>query len=202
MSEIQHGHAEDREGPPLREHSFDGIQEFDNKLPNWWLWTFFGSIIFAWFYWVHYHVLGTGPDQQTEFAVAMKENEARMEEAAKSRLDLTDEGLLAMSRDPEVVAEGRKIFVTNCTACHTETGAGSKDPPSIGPNLTDGYWIHGGKPTQIYRTVTEGVPLKGMTPWGPVLGATRVATVTAYVLTIKGTNLPGKDPEGEKESGD
>ena len=62
---------------------------------------------------------------------------------------------------------------------------------NIGPNLTDGYWLHGGQADDIYKIVTEGVPGKGMPTWGPVLGDERVAAVVAYVISIRGTNVPG-----------
>ncbi len=178
----------------LREHDFDGIREYDNRLPNWWLWTFYIMIIFSFFYWVHYHVLHTGPDQWQEYAAEVKAEEEKLASLA-AKNPVTDETLLEESRNHEVVARGKKVFMTNCVSCHKADGGGL-----VGPNLTDRFWIHGGKPAQILHTITVGVPAKGMVAWGPVLGASRIRDVTAYLLTIRNTNVPGgKGPEGSEE---
>ncbi|MCB1149993.1 c-type cytochrome, partial [bacterium] len=93
---------------------------------------------------------------------------------------------------PSRVEQGREIFQTYCVVCHLEQGQGL-----VGPNLTDRFWIHGGKPMDIYNTVTNGVLDKGMAAWGNQLGPTRVQAVVAYVLTLRNTNVPGKDPQGD-----
>jgi cytochrome c oxidase cbb3-type subunit 3 len=80
-------------------------------------------------------------------------------------------------------------------ACHQADGSGL-----VGPNLTDAYWLHGGQPLDILHTVTNGVPEKGMVAWLSQLGPRRVEDVTVYVLTLKGKNLPGKEPQGEPEA--
>ncbi len=179
----------------VREHDFDGIREYDNRLPNWWLWTFYLAIAFSFFYWLHYHVLHTGPSQWEEYRAEVKAEEARLA-AIAAKNPLSDEKLLELSRDPQVVARGRAVFMKNCVACHRADGGGL-----VGPNLTDDYWIHGGKPLQIMKTITDGVPEKGMVSWGPVLGPLKIRDVTAYVLTIKGTNVPGGlKPQGTKEA--
>ncbi len=64
--------------------------------------------------------------------------------------------------------------------------------------MTDAYWINGGKPTDIFHRVHDGVPAKGMPTWGPQLGDEKVETVVAFVLSIRNTNVPGgKAPQGE-----
>jgi cytochrome c oxidase cbb3-type subunit 3 len=100
-----------------------------------------------------------------------------------------------MSTVPSVVGAGRATFEQFCVACHLADGSGI-----VGPNLTDGYWLHGGQPMQIWNTVTHGVPEKGMVAWGNQLGPKRVQEVVAYVLTMKGLNRPGKEPQGEPEA--
>jgi len=178
----------------LRGHNFDGIEEFDNSLPNWWLWTFYLAIIFAVFYWFHYHAIGTGALPAEEFQQEMEAAEARLAASLEGK-EVTDASLLALAAEPTVVQKGAQIFATNCVACHLANAGGS-----IGPNLTDDYWIHGGKPTDLYKTVTEGVPAKGMITWLPVLGPLRCQQVVAYLLTIKNTNVAGgKAPQGEPE---
>lgn len=171
--------------------SYDGIEEQDNHLPRWWLLTLFGAIVFSFGYWFYYQHL-TGPGQRAELAADEKMLADLREKAASA--NVTDQTLLALAGDATAAARGAEIFKANCVACHEEKGQGK-----IGPNLTDAYWIHGGKPTQIYKTVTNGVPEKGMLSWGPMLGAAKVQDVTAFVLTLKNTNVAGKEPQGNKE---
>ena len=178
-------------GPQVHaEH--DGIVEHDNALPRWWLLTLFGAVVFSFGYWFYYQHL-MGPGQRAELAADEKVLSDLREKSASSKV--TDDSLLALAKDPAVVARGAELFKANCVTCHEEKGQGK-----VGPNLTDAYWIHGGKPTQIFTTVTNGVPDKGMVTWGPVLGGAKIQDVTAFVLSIKNTNVPGKEPQGDKET--
>ncbi len=159
----------------FRPHTYDGIREYNKRLPNWWLWTFYGAIIFAVLYWLYYVTARVGPDDQAALTQAMNRIEtAKL--AAVSKLD--DETLWKMSRNPKFVAAGQATFVTTCAPCHNVHLTGG-----IGPNLLDQNWIHGGRPMQIYHTVTTGVPAKGMPTWGPVLGAKKISEVVAFVLS-------------------
>jgi len=175
----------------LREHEFDGIQEFDNRLPNWWLWTLYGAIVFAVGYWLVFHTwrLGELPRQayRDEMAAAAEAQLARMGEA-----EITNESLQLMAQVPARVEAGHQVFEQFCVACHRADASGD-----VGPNLTDAYWLHGGAPLDILRTVTYGVPEKGMVAWMNQLGPRRVQDVVAYVLTLRGKNLPGKEPQGD-----
>ena len=186
------------DSPEVREHVFDGIREFDNRLPNWWLWTFYVACIFSVIYWVHYHVLGTG-------ALPAEEYRLEQEAAASKKVVsvVTDESLLALSKDAAAVATGKEVWKTQCAACHNrldkpELGDGVGN---IGPNMTDNFWIHGGKPSDLYRTLTTGVVEKGMPDYFlGMLGPEKCQQVTAYALTLKGTNAPGgKEPQGTEE---
>ncbi len=166
-------------------HTIDGIEEYDNRLPNWWLFTFYAAIAFAVVYWFHYQQFGG------EGSIARYEREMQpvwAAEAARLRAagSVTPAMLLALSRDQSIVGQGRSLFTTHCVSCHTNSGGGN-----IGPNLTDRAWIHGGNPTQIYRTVLAGVTNKGMPAWGAQLGADNVQALVAFVLTIKNTNVAG-----------
>ncbi len=117
-------------------------------------------------------------------------------ERARARGTVDDAMLTTVAKDPKTIGEGKETFASTCAPCHRADGGGN-----IGPNLTDGYWLHGNKPSDIYKTVTEGVPAKGMPTWGPVLGEERVEQVVAYVLSIEGTNVTGgKAPQGELAS--
>jgi cytochrome c oxidase cbb3-type subunit 3 len=175
----------------IREHSFDGIQEYDNRLPNWWLFILYASIVFSLGYWLVFHTFGLVPNPVGRYrevmAAAAEAQLARMSEGGP-----TNESLGLMATIPARVDEGRELFQQYCVVCHLERGQGS-----VGPNLTDRYWIHGGAPLDIHRTVTDGVPSKGMAAWGRQLGPRRVEAVVAYVLTLRDTRVEGKAPEGE-----
>ena len=174
----------------VMDHEYDGIQEFDNRLPNWWLWIMYGSIAFGLFYWIVFHTLEIRDLPRAEFAQVMAEAQAA--ELAKMEAAGIDNNFFALMRQNEAkVTEGREIFTKHCVACHLDQGQGS-----VGPNLTDGVWIHGCEPMAMYKTVTEGVAAKGMPSWQNQLGPSRVMAVVAYVMTIQNTNIAGKAPEG------
>jgi cytochrome c oxidase cbb3-type subunit 3 len=159
----------------VRPHTFDGIQEYDKCLPNWWLATFYGAIIFwigFWFYYERAH-LGLSNTQKLEQQLAVIE-------ATKlaSAPSVDDASLWKMSRNAVFVDAGRATFNSTCVSCHTAKLTGG-----IGPNLVDQLWIHGGRPTEIYNTVTQGVLIKGMPSWGPVLGAKKISEAVAYILS-------------------
>ena len=175
-------------------HEVDGIAEYDNKLPNWWLYTLYGSIGFAVFYWYVYQTAGIGalPGQ------AYQEEVDRAAAAAAMQIkvgEATPEALIALSKDPKALALGKQVFTSTCVACHRADGGGN-----VGPNLTDEFWLHGGAPEKIFHTVAVGVPDKGMPAWQPQLGALKTQAVAAYVLTLKGTKAAnGKAPQGDRE---
>jgi cytochrome c oxidase cbb3-type subunit 3 len=172
-------------------HEYDGIQEFDNRLPNWWMWIMWGSIVFALGYWLVFHTLGLRPSSQEQHASVMqKAQEEQLARAAAQGVD--DNFLVMMSQTASKVAEGRDLFLKHCVACHLDKGQGM-----VGPNLTDDAWIHGCAPLAMLKTVADGVPAKGMPAWQNQLGPSRVQAVVAYTLTLKGTNVPGKAPEGQ-----
>jgi len=172
-----------------RGHAFDGIQEYDNPLPRWWLFIFYTTVLFGYGYWMHFHVARTG---LSGVAAYEKEKSDALRKAAASK-PMSDELLLAMSKDPQTVATGQKLFVQQCAQCHEANGSGK-----IGPNLTDEFWLHGNKPTEILKTISRGVVEKGMPAWEPTLGGERVRSLAAFVISHEGANLPGKEPQGER----
>ncbi len=167
---------------------YDDIHEEDNHLPNWWLFILYGSIVFGFGYWFMYHTTHKLQTPPEEYAVEVAELKKRM--AAENPTG--EEALAALSTDAKVVEEGHLVFTQTCAACHGPEGAGL-----VGPNLTDKFWIHGAKGTDIIRTVKDGWPEKGMPAWGRVLGEEKTRKVVAFVLSIKGKNLPGKAPQGD-----
>jgi cytochrome c oxidase cbb3-type subunit 3 len=176
-------------------HAYDDIEEYDNHLPNWWLATLYGAVVFALFYWFHYQVLHTGPSIAQSYETSVAADRRAAADRARRAGAMTDDSLLALSRDPATVQVGRGVFAQSCVACHAASGGGG-----IGPNLTDNAWLHGSHATAILRTVNEGVLAKGMPAWGPQLGIDRVQSVVAYVLTLRDTNVAGgKAPQGTVE---
>jgi cytochrome c oxidase cbb3-type subunit 3 len=174
------------------EHVYDDIVEHDNKLPLWWQLTLYGAVVFALVYWFgrRFDAIPS-PAQAYQSDVAAER--AAEAERARARGTIDDAMLSTLAKDPATLAQGKEVFTSTCAACHKPDAGGN-----IGPNLTDAYWIHGNKPTDIYKTVSEGVPAKGMPTWTPVLGEQRVEAAVAYVISIENTNVPGgKAPQGE-----
>ncbi len=183
----------------VRGHTFDGIEEYDNKLPNWWLMTFIGAVIFSFIYWGYYHIFHVGPSSAEAYKIALVEKE-KAEAAMAEKLKVSDEILRADSKDAEIVAKGKQIFLGVCLACHRIDGGGM---PGLGPNLTDKFWKHGGKPMDLYKVVTEGVKGTAMVSQiAAVGGVMKIKQVLAYVLSLRNTNVAnGKAKEGEPYEG-
>jgi cytochrome c oxidase cbb3-type subunit 3 len=176
-------------------HEYDGIQEADNALPNWWLAILFGTLAFGAFYWLAAESFKTVPSPREAYEEEVAKAAAVEAARVKAAGAVTDDSLVSLAKDGKTVSDGQAIFTSTCAACHLANGGGS-----IGPNLTDEFWLHGGKPTQVYNTIKEGFTAKGMPAWGGTLGEERVRTVAAYVLTLKNTKVAGgKAPQGEQE---
>lgn len=180
-----------------RGHAYDGIEEFDNRLPNWWLWSFYLACIFSIGYWIHYHTLGTGALPGTAYQIEQREAMARLE-AELAKNPVTEESLHKLAQESAVVAEGERIWMEtkplSCSFCHKPDGSGL-----TGPNLTDNHWLYGGKGMDIYTTIMKGRP-NGMPAFGEQYGSLFAQRATAYVLArLKGKNLPGREPQGTEE---
>lgn len=167
---------------PVRPHVYDGIQEYDKRLPNWWLYTLYVTIVFWVGYWGYYEWFRAGPDSKQRVGLALAQIET---EKLASNTTLDDATLWQMSRNGAFVAAGKATFNSNCVACHLPSMRGKgENPTAIGPDLTDTTWIHGGKPVDIYTTINNGVLVKGMPTWGPVLGPKKITEVVAYILSV------------------
>ena len=179
-------------GAPAAEvhHVYDGIVEEDNLLPNWWLAILFTTMIFGFGYWFVYENAHAMPYPREVY----KQDVAELARLHPEIQVMTNDTLLALAKDPAIVAQGKALFGTTCVACHAANGQGL-----VGPNLTDNLWIHGGKPIDIHTSVTNGFPDKGMPPWGKTLGADKIRALAVYVVSIKGQNLVGRPPQGEPE---
>lgn len=173
----------------LIEHEYDGIQEYDNPMPRWWVLSFWATIIYSALYLLNVGPFGIGQGRLADYEADVTAWRAQhpAEDGPADTL-----ALLALAADPEEVAEGRKTFATYCAACHAADGGGI-----IGPNLTDEAWIHGASIAAIHAVVRDGVLAKGMPAWGRQLGSEQVDDVVAYVWTLRGTTPASpKAPEG------
>jgi len=178
----------------LLEHNYDGIQEYDNPMPRWWVYIFWVTILFSLLYWFNVPGFGIGKGRIANYNrdMAAAAGAAAKREAAQPAA-ASPEQLTAMTKDAGALALGRQTFGQNCAACHRADAGGQ-----IGPNLTDDYWLHGAAIDQIRNTVTNGVLEKGMPPWGKVLKPAQLDAVVAYVFTLRGANPPNpKPPQGE-----
>ncbi len=186
----------EREKDIQLDHDYDGIRELDNHLPPWWKALFYGTIGFAVVYLFVYHLTPTLPLSQQEYEreVAIAQENIRKLQANQPQ-EMVDVDALVFSTDAEIIERGRQVFMNNsCGSCHRNDGGGN----TIGPNLTDAYWLHGGAIKNIFQTVNDGVVEKGMPAWGKSLKATDVRDVVFFIMSLQGTNPPdAKAPQGE-----
>lgn len=174
-------------------HEYDGIRELDNRLPPWWLYGFYVSIIFAGVYLWRYHVSHTAPLPGEELQIAMAQAEEQKALYLKKSANNVDENTVKLLTEVADITGGEKVYMQNCAACHGKAGEGT-----VGPNLTDDYWLHGGSIKDVFKTVKYGWPEKGMRSWKDDLSPVQIAQVTSYIKSIHGTNPPNaKAQQGE-----
>jgi cytochrome c oxidase cbb3-type subunit III len=174
------------------DHDFDGIRELDNRIPPWFSTLFLVTILFAAVYLMNYHVFGSSKLMIEEYRdeVTAAEIQRRVTLAAEGTID---ENTLVALLDAEALSRGGSEFAKYCVSCHGSRGEGL-----VGPNLTDQYWIHGAGVKNVYATIKNGVPAKGMISWQLVFTPKKIQEIASFVLTLQGTNPPNaKKPEGQ-----
>ena len=177
----------------LTEHSYDGIQEYDNPLPGWWKWTFVATIVFSMLYAMYYHVGTEGRSIFDQYDAAMAIN-ARLQFADLGDLKPDADTILRYSQKPTWVRVGQTVFKTHCVSCHGRDGEGK-----IGPNLTDHFYKSVRKVDDIARIVTSGAGNGAMPAWANRLDPREIVLVSAYVTSIRGLDAAGgKAPEGNE----
>ncbi len=184
-----------QEKDKLLDHNFDGIQEYDNPLPPWWVYLFIITIIWGVLYYFYYDITGLGEGRQVQLyeQEVAEFNEKLRASGAAGELTISEKDMI-LSLEDATLKKGKEIFVKNCVACHGPDGQGG-----IGPNLTDDFWIHGGEFKNIVMTIYNGVPEKGMTTWRGILKKDELIAVASYVWSIYGSNPPNpKPPQGEE----
>jgi cytochrome c oxidase cbb3-type subunit 3 len=173
---------------------FDGITELDNPPPPWFMWLFYGTVITAGIYMVHYAILKNGPNPVQEYNMDEAARQAAKKDYLSKHEGNVDETNVTLLKDKAKLAEAAEIFKQRCVACHGEKGEGKN-----GPNLTDEYWLHGNSIKDVFKTINNGVLEKGMVAWKGQISPPNIRAVASYVLSLQGSNPAGaKEPQGDK----
>ena len=184
--------AVEKEADVLLDHDYDGIQELDNALPPWWKYGFYITIVVGFVYLLNFHVFGIGKNPTEEYNAEMENARIEKERYEANNKDRIDENNVPMA-DAAGIKEGERLYEANCIACHLKGGAGS-----VGPNLTDDYWLHKGSLNDIYNTIKVGYPDKGMQSWSSQFNPKQISYLTSYIKSLHGSNPPNaKAAQGE-----
>lgn len=176
----------------MMDEEYDGITELDNNVPPWFNILFYGTIIFAFVYILNYHVFSFGSLPLQEYNEEVTAANLKREELIRTGAFI-NENTVAILTEKAALDNGKQIYVANCVPCHGNNGEGT-----VGPNLTDQFWIHGGGIKNVFKTIKYGVPAKGMIAWQNQFNPKSMQEVSSYVLSLQGTNPPnGKAPEGQ-----
>lgn len=182
----------EKESEVATDHNYDGIIELDNSLPPWWVYMFYGTIIFGFAYVIYFHYLD-GPSQQDEYNKEIELASLKKTEMLKQTAGKVDENTVTLLTEAADIAKGKSSFITKCAACHGQAGEGG-----VGPNLTDEYWIHGGSISSIFKTIKYGVQEKGMIAWEAQMQPLEMQQVSSFIMSLKGTNpANAKAPQGD-----
>lgn len=195
---------QERQEPETTGHEWDGIREYNNPLPRWWLWVFYATIVWAIWYSIAYPawpMIQGATDGYKGWSTRENVAEAIAEaEAANAAINerLASVELTAIGEDPELTAyatsAGAAVFKTWCAQCHGSGAAGAKGYP----NLLDNDWLWGGTMEDIHLTVTHGVRneedpdarYSEMPAFGEILEQEEIAQVANYVMTLSGNTPP------------
>ncbi len=172
----------EKERDLLLDHNYDGIQELDNSLPPWWKYGFYLTILVGIIYVYRFHVSGDGLSQQEEYVAEMQKGEEDKAAYLAQAGNNVDENTVTLLTDAAAIGEGKELFSKNCVACHLADGGGS-----VGPNLTDEYWIHKGGIKDIFKTIKYGWQDKGMKSWKDDFSPKQIQEIASYVKSLKGT---------------
>lgn len=167
-------------------HSWDGLEEFNNPLPRWWLWLFYITLVFAVIYFILYPGLANfqgllGWSQEAQYSEEVAEADAQFGPIF-ARFAATE--VPALANDAEAIKIGQRLFINYCAQCHGSDAGGA-----LGfPNLRDGEWLYGASPEAIKTSILYG--RQGVMPaWGAALGDQGVQEVTAYVMSLSGREV-------------
>ncbi len=189
----------EKKDPETTGHSWDGIEEFNNPLPRWWLWTFYFTIFWGILYAIAYPsiplIKGAYPGLlgwSTRGEVA-KDIQSFKEQNAAIEAKLASTPVTEIASDAELqsyaVNAGAAVFRTNCIQCH---GAGAQGAKGY-PNLLDDDWLWGGDIESIAYTIRHGIRSRSedtrfseMPAFGEFLSKEEIAQLVAYVRSLGG----------------
>ncbi|MFG0251815.1 MAG: cbb3-type cytochrome c oxidase N-terminal domain-containing protein [Phycisphaerales bacterium JB038] len=175
----------------LFDHAYDGIMEYDNPMPGWWVWMFIGSIVFSFLYVLFFHV-GIGPTIWDQLESAKAAHAAKLV-ADFGELEPTEEEINRQRFNDIAISSMGSLFKGKCAQCHAADGSGG-----VGPNLTDDAYINIKRLPDIARILNKGVVDKGMPAWEEQFSETQIVLMAAYVAHLRSTDPgQGKDAEGE-----
>lgn len=178
----------------LTGHNYDGIQEYDNPMPGWWVWIFWATIIFSALY-APFMILCSEYMAPTKFYARDQISMMKLQYGQLGDVKADEATLLKLGADEKWNAVGASIFASNCVSCHGANGSGMS-----APNLTDNAYIHVKRIEDIADVVATGRKNGAMPAWGNRLMPVEQVLVSAYVASLRGKNLPsvGNRPaEGE-----
>jgi cytochrome c oxidase cbb3-type subunit 3 len=177
----------------LREHEYDGIQEYDNPTPGWWNLIFFGTFLFAIWYILYHHAstISTSVAQGYEIDVS---DDLKKRFSTIGDLKPDEPTLLRFMANEEWKLVGASVFKANCVSCHGPDAAGQ-----IGPNLTDDFYKNVKELADIPKVIAGGAAAGAMPAWKTRLHPNEIVLVASYVASLRGKNLPGpRGQEGEQ----
>lgn len=182
-------------------HEWDGIEEWNNPLPKWWLYVFYATIVWAIGYWIVYPAWPTASSYTKGFfgysqrGQVTKDVATSQAEKAVYRDKIAASDLEAIKADPELfnfaLAGGQAAFGDNCAPCH---GRGAQGAFGY-PNLRDDAWLWGGSLEAIHQTIQHGIRAEDsatrmsmMPAFGKLgmLNREQVSDTAEYVMSLSG----------------
>ena len=183
----------EKEQEVLLDHNYDGIQELDNSLPPWWKYGFYLTIVVSVIYIYRFHFSHDGLSQQEEYLAQMQQGEEDKAAYLAKSANNVDENTVVYLTDAASIAAGKDMYGKSCVACHLADGGGS-----VGPNLTDDYWLHGGGIKDIFKSLKYGWQEKGMKSWKDDYSPKQIQEIASFVKSLKGTKpTTPKEAQGD-----
>lgn len=189
---IEEAHAQADEFGQLTGHNYDGIQEYDNPTPSWWIWVFIASVLFAGAYLFLMLVAAGDLSPNAEYERAAVAN-LKKKFGEIGILEADAPTIVQYMNEPQWLQLGEGVYKANCVTCHGLNGEGNS-----GPNLTDEAYINITKIEDIGTILKEGAKAGAMPAWANRLHPNELVLVASYVASLRGTNASGgKAAEGQ-----
>lgn len=172
----------------------DTLEEYNNPLPRWWMWMFYGTMVFGVVYLALYPGLGEYKGAYGWSSHGQYDKEVAVAEKTYGPIfnGYLKQPIAVVAKDEKARKMGERLFLTYCAQCHGSDARGAKGFP----NLRDTDWLWGGAPETIEATILHGRPAAGpdgvqpvsdaprMPAWGKILGEEKVKDVANYVRSL------------------